>query len=305
MIHHIIRRLLWVVVTLWGVSVLTFLVAYAVPADPARLYAGPRASAEAVQAIRRQMGLDRPVPVQYLDYIGHLLRGNFGYSFHLQSDVLPIILGHFPATAMLAVAGIAVEMLLGLPLGVLGALHRDSWIDRLALMLSLLSVSAPAFALGMLLLYAFGFVWPVFPLGGYGELANLVLPAVTLGFVGAGWYARTLRTTILDVLDQDYVLAARAKGLFPWQVTWRHVLRNAIGPIVTGLGLDMAYFLGGVLVIETVFSWPGVGLLSYQAISYQDVPMIMGTVLFSALIILLMNLIIDISYVLIDPRVRY
>jgi peptide/nickel transport system permease protein len=218
---------------------------------------------------------------------------------------LPIILGHFPATAELAVAGIAVELLLGLPLGVLAALHRNSWIDRLALMLSLFSVSLPAFALGMLLLYAFGFVWPIFPLGGYGEPTSLILPAVTLGFVGAGWYARTLRTSMLDVLHQDYVLMARAKGLLPWQVTSRHVLRNAIGPIVTGLGLDMGYFLGGVLVIETVFSWPGVGRLSYTAISYQDVPMIMGTVLFSALIILLMNLIIDISYGFLNPLVRY
>jgi peptide/nickel transport system permease protein len=190
-------------------------------------------------------------------------------------------------------------------LGIVAALRGDSWIARLALMVSLLSVSAPAFALGMLLLYAFGFVWPIFPLGGYGEPASLILPALTLGFVGAGWYARTLRTTMLDVLDQDYVLAARAKGLLPWQVTWRHVVRNAIGPIITGLGLDMAYFLGGVLVIETVFSWPGIGLLSYTAIAYQDVPMIMGTVLFSALIILLMNLIIDVSYVFLDPRVRY
>jgi peptide/nickel transport system permease protein len=305
MITYITRRLLWVVVTLWGVSVLTFLVAYAVPADPARLYAGPRASAEAVESIRHQMGLDRPVPVQYVAYIGQLLHGNFGYSYHLQSDVLPIILGHFPATAELAVAAILVELLLGLPLGILAALHRDTWIDRLSLMVSLLSVSLPAFALGMLLLYAFGFVWPIFPLGGYGEAASLVLPAATLGFVGAGWYARTLRTSMLDVLHQDYVLTARAKGLPAWQVTRRHVLRNAIGPIVTGLGLDMAYFLGGVLVIETVFSWPGVGLLSYNAIAYQDVPMIMGTVLFSALIILMMNLLIDISYGFLDPLVRF
>jgi peptide/nickel transport system permease protein len=305
MINYIIRRLLWVIVTLWGVSLLTFLVAYAVPADPARLYAGPRATATVVRTIRHQMGLDRPVPLQYLDYIGQVLHGNFGYSYHLQSGVLPVILGHFPATAQLAVAGIMVELLLGLPLGVLAALHRNSWIDRLALMLSLFSVSSPTFAVGMVLLYVFGFVWPIFPLGGYDGPPSLVLPAVALGFGGAGWYARTLRTTMLDVLDLDYVRTARAKGVPRWGVTWRHVLRNAVGPIITGLGLDMAYFLGGVLVIETVFSWPGVGLLSYEAISYQDVPMIMGTVLFSALIILMMNLIIDISYGFFDPRVRY
>jgi ABC-type dipeptide/oligopeptide/nickel transport system permease component len=305
MISYIVRRLLWVVVILWGVSLLTFLVAYAVPADPARLYAGPRASAEVVRSIRHQMGLDRPVYVQYLDYVGHVLRGDFGYSYHLQSSVLPVILGHFPATAQLAVAGIIVELLLGLPLGVLAALHRNSWIDRLALLLSLLSISAPTFVVGILLLYVLGYVVPIFPLGGYGGLTNLILPALALGFGGAGWYARTLRSTMLEVLGMDYVRTARAKGVGGLSIALRHVLRNALGPIVTNLGLDMAYFLGGVLVIETVFGWPGIGGLAYQAIGYQDIPMIMGTVLFGALIIVLMNLLIDLSYGFLDPRVRY
>ena len=305
MIGYIVRRLLWVIVIVWGVSLLTFLVAYAVPADPARLYAGPRASAEVVHAIRHQMGLDRPVPLQYLDYIGHLLHGDFGYSFHLQSSVLPIIMDHFPATAELAGAGIVVELLIGLPLGVLAALHRNSWIDRLALLLSLISISAPTFVVGLVLLYVLGFVWPIFPLGGYGGLANLILPAVTLGLGGAGWYARTLRSTMLEVLHMDYVRTARAKGARRTRVAVRHVMRNALGPIITGLGLDMAYFLGGVLVIETVFGWPGVGMLGYQAIGYQDVPMIMGTVLFAALIIATMNLLIDVCYGLLDPRIRY
>jgi peptide/nickel transport system permease protein len=305
MISYIVRRLLWVVVILWGVSLLTFLVAYAVPADPARLYAGPRASAAVVRSIRHQMGLDRPVYVQYLDYVGHVLRGDFGYSYHLQSNVLPVILGHVPATAQLAVAGIIVELLLGLPLGVLAALHRNSWIDRLALLLSLLSISAPTFVVGIILLYVLGYVVPLFPLGGYGGINNLILPALALGGGGAGWYVRTLRSTMLDVLDMDYVRTARAKGVRALSITLRHVMRNALGPIVTNLGLDMAYFLGGVLVIETVFGWPGIGGLAYQAIGYQDVPMIMGTVLFGALIIVLMNLIIDISYGFLDPRVRY
>jgi peptide/nickel transport system permease protein len=305
MTGYIVRRLLWVVVILWGVSLLTFLVAYAVPADPARLYAGPKATAEAVHAIRHQMGLDRPIPVQYLDYVAHVLRGDFGYSFHMQSNVLPIILSHFPATAQLAVAGIVVELLIGLPLGVLAALNHNSWIDRLALLLSLLSIALPTFVVGVVLLVLLGFVWPIFPLGGYGDLSNLILPAVTLGLAGAGWYARTLRSTMLEVLGMDYVRTARAKGVARRRVTVRHVMRNALGPIITGLGLDLAYFLGGVLVIETVFGWPGVGLLSYEAIGYQDIPMIMGTVLFAALIIVTMNLIIDISYGFLDPRVRY
>jgi peptide/nickel transport system permease protein len=250
MISYIVRRLLWVVVILWGVSLLTFLVAYAVPADPARLYAGPRASAAVVRSIRHQMGLDRPVYVQYLDYVGHVLRGDFGYSYHLQSNVLPVILGHVPATAQLAVAGIIVELLLGLPLGVLAALHRNSWIDRLALLLSLLSISAPTFVVGIILLYVLGYVVPIFPLGGYGGINSLILPALALGFGGAGWYARTLRSTMLDVLGMDYVRTARAKGVRDLSIALRHVLRNALGPIVTNLGLDMAYFLDGVLVVD-------------------------------------------------------
>src|SRR5919198_1434914 len=293
MIGYIVWRLLWVVVILWGVSLLTFLVAYAVPADPARLYAGPRASGAVVRSIRHQMGLDRPVYVQYLDYVGHVLHGDFGYSYHLQSNVLPIILGHFPATAQLAVAGIIVELLLGLPLGVLAALHRNSWIDRLALLLSLLSISAPTFVVGIILLYVLGYAVPLFPLGGYGGFSNLVLPALALGFGGAGWYARTLRLTMLDVLGMDYVRTARAKGVRALGIALRHVVRNALGPIVTNLGLDMAYFLGGVLVIETVFGWPGIGGLAYQAIGYPEVPTIMGTVFFCAPIHCVLKLIID------------
>jgi peptide/nickel transport system permease protein len=305
MIDYAIRRLLWVVVILWGVSLLTFTVIYAIPADPARMYAGAHATAETIRQIRHQMGLDRPVYVQYLDYIGGALRGDFGYSYHLQSYVLPTILSRFPPTVELALAGILVEVLLGLPAGILAALHRNGWIDRLTLMLGLMGISAPSFWLGLILMYYLAYTWPIFPLGGFGDLSNLVLPAVTLGIGGAGWYARMLRSTMLDILDQDYMRTARAKGLRQQTVVLRHALRNALGPIVTMLGLDLAYFLGGVLVVETVFGWPGIGLLSWQAISFQDVPMIMGTVLFAALIIVLVNLTIDLSRGLLDPQVRY
>ena len=305
MITYSMRRLLWVVVILWGVSLLTFVVIYAVPADPAQLYAGAHASAEAIRQIRHQMGLDRPVYVQYLDYVGHVLHGDFGYSYHLQSDVLPTILSRFPATAELALGGIVVEVLLGLPAGIFAALHRNGWFDRLTLVIGLLGISAPSFWLGLILMYYLAYVWPIFPLGGYGGIGNLILPALTLGIGGAGWYARMLRSTMLDMLDQEYVRTARAKGLPGTTVVLRHAVRNALGPIITMLGLDLAYFLGGVLVVETVFGWPGIGLLSWQAFSFQDVPMIMGTVLFAALIIVLVNLLIDLSYGFLDPRVRY
>ena len=289
----------------WGVSLLTFVVIYAIPADPARLYAGVHASADVVRSIRHQMGLDRPVYVQYLDYLGRVLHGDFGYSYHLQSEVLPTIVARFPATAELAVAGIVVEVLLGLPAGILAALYRNSLFDRLVLMLGLLGISAPSFWLGLILLYYLGYVWPILPLGGFGGLSHVVLPALTLGIGGAGWYARMLRSTMLDILHMDYVRTARAKGVRAVMVVLRHAVRNALGPIITMLGLDLAYFLGGVLVVETVFGWPGIGLLGWQAISYQDVPLIMGTVLFAALVIVLVNVLIDLSYGFLDPRVRY
>jgi peptide/nickel transport system permease protein len=305
MSSYIIRRLLWVIVTLFGVSLLTFLVIYAVPADPARLYAGPHASADVVQQIRHQMGLDRPLYVQYVAYMGNVLHGNFGYSFHLQSDVLPVILGRFPATAELAIAGIIAEMLLGLPAGIFAALHRNGRFDRFVLLVSLVGISAPSFWVGLILLYYLGYVWPIFPLGGYGGVIHLILPALTLGIAGAGWYARMLRSTMLDIVGLDYVRTARAKGVPRRQVVLRHVVRNALSPIVTMLGLDLAYFLGGVLVVETVFGWPGLGLLSWEAISYQDIPLIMGTVMFAALAIVVVNVIIDISRGFLDPRVRF
>jgi peptide/nickel transport system permease protein len=305
MINYTIRRLLWVVVILWGVSVLTFVVIYAVPADPARLYAGAHATPDVIHEIRHQMGLDRPVYIQYLDYVGRVLHGDFGYSYHLQSSVLPTIMSSFPPTVELALGGILVEIVLGMPIGILAAVHRNGWFDKLTLMIGLIGISAPSFWLGLILLYYFAYVWPLFPLGGYGSLSNLVLPSLTLGIGGAGWYARMLRSTMIDILSQDYMRTARAKGAGRRSILLRHALRNALGPIVTMLGLDLAYFLGGVLVVETVFGWPGIGLLSWQAISYQDIPMIMGTVLFAALIIVLVNLLIDLSYGFINPQVRY
>jgi peptide/nickel transport system permease protein len=220
-------------------------------------------------------------------------------------NVLPAILDRFPATAQLALGGIVAELLLGLPLGMAAALHRNSPLDRIILLVSLVGISAPSFWLGLILLYYFGYVWPIFPLGGYGSISNLVLPALALGIGGAGFYARMLRSTMIDILGVDYVRTARAKGVRGWAVVVRHVARNAFNPILTMLGLDLGYFLGGVLVVETVFGWPGIGRQGWEAISYQDVPMIMGTVLFAALVIVLANLIVDVGYGFLDPRVRY
>ena len=302
---YIARRLVLAVGVVFGVSIVTFILAYLVPADPARVYAGSNATAQTVAHIRTQLGLDRPLPVQYLDYVSRALRGDFGTSYKLQTPVLSAIMSRFPYTAALAVAGILVELLIGIPVGIVAAVRPRSWLDRGAMGLTLIGVSAPQFWLGLILLYVFGYVWPIFPLGLAQGPSSIVLPAVAVGLSGGVWYARLLRSSLLETLSTDYVRTGRAKGLRGYAVVLRHALPNAITPIVTQLGLDMAYFLGGIVVVESVFGWPGVGQLAYQAIQTDDIPLIMGTVLFSAVLIVLVNIVTDVLYAYLNPRVVY
>ncbi|HZS87163.1 MAG TPA: ABC transporter permease [Chloroflexota bacterium] len=302
---YIVRRLLLAALVVVGVSIVTFILAYLVPADPARVYAGSNATAQTVARIREQMGLNRPLPVQYLDYVSRALHGDFGTSYKLQTPVLSAILSRFPYSVELAVAGIVVELLIGIPAGILAALWPRSWLDRGVMGLAMLGVSAPQFWLGLVLLYTFGYVWPIFPLGLAQGPTSIVLPAVAVGLGGGVWYARLLRSSMLEVLSTDYVRTGRAKGLSGGAVVLRHALPNAITPIVTQLGLDMAYFLGGIVVVETVFGWPGVGQLAYQAITNDDIPLIMGTVLFAAVLIVLVNIVTDLLYAVLNPRIVY
>ena len=302
---YVVRRLLLGAGVVVGVSLVTFILAYLVPADPARVYAGSNATAQTVAHIREQLGLNRPLPVQYLDYAGRVLHGDFGMSYKLQTPVLAAIMSRFPYSVALAVAGIAVELLLGIPIGILAAVRPHSWIDRASMGLAMLGVSAPQFWLGLVLLFTLGYVWPIFPLGLAQGPSSIVLPAVTVGLSGGVWYARLLRSSMLETLGTDYVRTGRAKGLAGHAVVLRHALPNAITPIVTQLGLDMAYFLGGIVVVESVFGWPGVGQLAYQAIQNDDIPLIMGTVLFAALLIVLVNIVTDVLYAFLNPRIVY
>jgi peptide/nickel transport system permease protein len=302
---YIVRRLLLAVLVVVGVSIVTFILAYLVPADPARVYAGSNATAQTVAHIREQMGLNRPLPVQYLDYVSRALHGDFGTSYKLQTSVLSAILSRFPYSVELAVAGIVVELLIGIPAGIMAALRPRSWMDRAVMGLAMLGVSAPQFWLGLVLLYTFGYVWPIFPLGLAQGPNSIVLPAIAVGLGGGVWYARLLRSSMLEVLSTDYVRTGRAKGISGGAVVLRHALPNAITPIVTQLGLDMAYFLGGIVVVETVFGWPGVGQLAYQAITNDDIPLIMGTVLFAAVLIVLVNIATDLLYAVLNPRIVY
>jgi peptide/nickel transport system permease protein len=218
------------------------------------------------------------------------------------------ILERFPATLMVGLAGIFFELLIGIPIGMMSALRQYSIRDRAFTVFSLLFLSLPVFFLGMMLLYLLAFQWPIFPLGGYegwGAPIYAVLPGLTLGLTGAAWYSRMLRSRMLDILGADYVKAARAKGLPERTVVLRHIMRNAWSPIVTLLGMDFGWFLGGVLILEMVFGIPGIGRQAWDAIETQDRPMIMGTVLFAALLVVLSNLVVDIAYSWLDPRVKY
>jgi peptide/nickel transport system permease protein len=304
MLSYVVRRLLWGILVLLGVSVVTFVTAFAVPADPARLIGGIHATSAALANIRQAYGLDQPLPVQYMRYMQHLVRGDLGRSFSTSQDVLPAILDRLPATCVLAVAGILFELAIGLPIGVLAALRPHQAADRLGIGFTLVFFSLPPFVLGNLLLLGFAFNWSVFPLGGADQPLAIVLPALTLGLGGAAWYSRLLRGTMLDVLHADYIRTARAKGLSWRQVVIHHALRNATGPVVTQIGLDLGYFLGGVVIVENVFAWPGVGKLAYDAISNDDIYLVMGTVLLSAVFVVLANMMVDIAQTWIDPRVR-
>jgi peptide/nickel transport system permease protein len=310
---YIVRRLIWGMTVLLAIGMVTFILVYILPADPARVIAGPRAAPDAVARISHQLGLDQPLPAQLAAYVGRAIHGDFGHSFSQNQDVLPLILSRFPATLQLAIAGLFVELVIGVPLGMLAATHRGSAYDRGATIISIVLISAPAFWVGLLLIHYFGYVphqlagIDIFPIGGYKplDLRYLILPALTLGFTGAAYYTRLTRVTMIEELHSNYVRTARAKGLAERRVHWGHAFRNSAGPILTQIGLDFGFFLGGIVVVEQIFGWPGIGKLAVDAIRTADVPLIMGTVLFATLCIVLANLVVDILAGIVDPRIRY
>ncbi|NLS03843.1 ABC transporter permease [Rhizobium sp. P32RR-XVIII] len=299
-----LRRLVQAVLILLGVAAITFLLLYALPADPAVLIAGRSATPQTVAAIRHELGLDQPLVVQFLHYLGGLINGDLGRSYTQKTAVLPLIVARLPATLILMAAGILVEVALGLTFGVIAAVKRGGFVDRAVMMLSFVGVSSPQFVVALLLLYVFAATLGWFPMSGFGTVNHVVLPAVTLGVLGAGWYARMVRSAMIDVLNQDYVRTARAKGLSSRRILFRHALPNAILPIIAMIGIDIGQFMSGVVVVEAVYGWPGIGQLAWQAIQQVDVPIIMGVTLVSALAIVLGNLLADVVAPFIDPRIR-
>ena len=304
MAGYLARRLLQAALILLGVSFITFFLLYVLPADPVRQIAGRSATAQTVENIRSQLGLDQPFIVQYWRYLTGLLQGDMGRSYLQRSEVADLIAARLPATLILMAAAIACELVFGLTMGVLAALRRGTPIDTGLMLTSFVAVSAPQFVVGLLLLYVFAVKLGWFPIGGYGTAAHVVLPAVTLGILGSGWYARMMRSSMIDVLRQDYIRTARAKGLARRRIIFGHALPNAILPIVAMIGIDIGIFMGGIVVVESVFGWPGIGQLSWQAIQRVDIPIIMGVTLVSACAIVLGNLLADLVTPFIDPRIR-
>ncbi len=298
------RRLLQALLILLGVAVITFVLLYAMPADPARMLAGRSATTQTVANIRHELGLDQPLVMQFWHYLSGLVQGDLGRSYAQKTEVGTLIWARLPATLVLMAAGIFLEVLLGTLLGITAAVKRGSVIDNLVMMTSFVGVSAPQFVVALMLLYVFAITLGWFPMSGYGTFAHVVLPATTLGVLGAGWYARMARSAMIDVLNQDYVRTARAKGLSSARVLLRHALPNALLPIIAMIGIDIGQFMGGVVVVEAVYGWPGIGQLAWQAIQQVDIPIIMGVTLVSAFAIVVGNLIADLTAPLIDPRIR-
>lgn len=301
---YIARRLLQSILILFGISVVTFVLLYILPADPVRQIAGRSATAETVENIRHQLGLDLPVYEQYGRYLWALLHGDLGRSYLQKTDVAVLILSRLPATLLLMVGAIVCELALGLSMGLIAALRRGSAVDQGLMLISFVGVSAPQFVVGILLLYVFAVTLGWFPIGGYGGFRELVLPALTLGILGAGWYSRMMRSSMLDVLRQDFIRTARSKGLSRRKVLFTHAFPNAVLPIIAMIGIDIGTFMSGIVVVESVFGWPGIGQLAWQAIQRVDIPIIMGVTLVSALFIVLGNLLADLIAPLIDPRIR-
>jgi peptide/nickel transport system permease protein len=301
---YLARRLVGTALILLGVSAITFLLLYVLPADPARQIAGRTANAAAVANIRTQLGLDLPVWQQYGRYLANLLQGDLGRSYVQRTDVWTLIASRLPASLQLMAAGILAEVAIGLTLGVVAATRRDTGADKALMALSFVGVSSPQFVLGILLLYVFAAQFGWFPIGGYGTFAHIVLPALTLGILGAGWYSRMVRSSMVDVLAQDYIRTARAKGLSRSRVVLRHALPNALLPVIAMIGIDIGQFLSGLVIVEAVFRWPGIGQLAWQAIERVDIPVIMGVTIVSAAVIVLGNLLADLVAPFVDPRIK-
>ena len=305
MISYIIRRLGGAVIVLLGISIITFVIAFLVPANPARAIVGPHAPESLVLQVDKQLGLDQPLPVRYVNYMNNLVHGNLGMSYVLDQPVTSLIEQRVGATAQLALAAWILEIVIGIPLGIISAVYDRKIIDHITSILALVGISLPVFFVGLELMYWIGFRLNWLPVGGTGGFNYIILPGLTYAITGAAYYSRLLKASMLDVLSSDYIRTAKAKGASPARIIFGHALRNGIIPALTYGGIDVAALFGGVVVIEDVFGYSGLGQLAVQAISNLDVPVIMGTVLFATMFVVLVNVVVDVLYGIVDPRITY
>jgi peptide/nickel transport system permease protein len=306
MLTYITRKLLYSIVILFGVITVTFALIYVIPGDPARLMLGQRADVASIEAVRKQLGLDDPIYIQYVRFIGKAVQGDLGRSYSSNRDVLKTILETFPATALLAVTSLILSSIIGVIIGLISSVKPYSFRDNMSMLFALFGISFPPFALGLIMALVFGSLLKWFPISGYvnNGIIYLVLPMLTLAMRPMAIIARLTRSSMLDVLGQDYVRTARAKGVASWKVTIKHALRNALNPVITTISAWLAALLGGAFFIEYIFNWPGIGLLAINSILSLDFPMIQGTVLFTAVIFIIVNMIVDILYAFLDPKVK-
>jgi peptide/nickel transport system permease protein len=332
--QFIAQRLLWLLVSLIGISIITFVISHVIPADPIRVAAGPNARQEQVETLRREFGMDRPLPEQYLRYLAGLFQGNLGRSIRTRRPVLDDIKQYFPATLELTITAMLIVILVGIPVGVLSAVHRNGIIDHATRLIALSGVSVPIFWLALLMQLLFYAKLGLLPADGrigllinpprqisglylldsllslngtafWSSLTHLVLPAMTLAFGSLAVLTRMVRSSMLDVLNEDYMRTARSKGLPQHLVIYRHGLRNALIPATTTMALQAGALLGGVFLVEVVFSWPGIGFYAMKSLTSLDFPAIMGVTLLVTVIYALANLIADIAYCFLDPRISY
>ncbi|HXR25685.1 MAG TPA: nickel ABC transporter permease [Candidatus Binataceae bacterium] len=304
MIRYVSLRILLTLPALWLIVTLVFLLVHIIPGDPVQQMLGEGARTEDLQQLRHSLGLDRPVPAQYAHYLVGVLHGDLGESFRFQEPVARVVLAHYPATLELAVFGLLVCVAIGIPAGMLAAEHRGTPMDHAVGVFTLFGLSVPNFALGPVLILIFSVILGWLPVSGRGGPAHLILPAITLGGALAAILTRMVRASVIEELSSDYVRTARAKGLSESQVLFRHALRNALIPILTILGLQFGTLLAGAIVTETIFSWPGIGRLAVQAISARDYPLLQGCILLTAVSYVAVNLLTDVIYALVDPRMR-
>lgn len=293
------------VITLIGVSFLVFLMMHLIPGDPVTYILGDFASEEAIVEMKKTLGLDQPLFLQYIDYIKNVLQGNLGTSYITGLTVGEEIMARFPITVQLALYSLIIGSVIGILMGILAAVKQNTIFDQLAMVISLVGISAPGFWIALFLIWMFSYQLNVFPISGYQGFYSLILPSITLGLGSAGNIARMTRSSMLEVIKQDFMRTAQAKGLAMIPMIFKHALQNAMIPVITLIGLQFGFLLAGAVVIETVFALPGLGSFSIEAITKRDLPTVQGLVLFMAFLFIITNMIVDLVYSLVDPRIKY